>query len=186
MDSGNVANPHEHPRAGTTDVERLYKVAFDLPENLARWARASTERLWTEKTPVRMESRVCNVPFYVKGIALGDIVRVRADNERRELVFEEFVAPSGHSTVRLIILDKTELDRIGSLLKKFECAWEVDGSGILWAIDVPPAVAYDTLLIALMQLKEAGKIEIEESAVAQGHRKGLDTLGQSGGLPTGG
>ncbi|WPO74131.1 DUF4265 domain-containing protein [Streptomyces sp. KN37] len=69
----------------------------------AHWARASAERLWTGKTSVKIEVQVRNTPFYVKGVAFGDVVRVRADRERRELVFEEFISESGHSAVRIII-----------------------------------------------------------------------------------
>ncbi|WP_371797140.1 DUF4265 domain-containing protein [Streptomyces sp. NBC_01718] len=59
-----------------------------------------------------MEVQVRNTPFYVKGIAVGDIVRVRADHERREFVFEEFVSESGHSTVRIIIKDDDAGDMV--------------------------------------------------------------------------
>ncbi|MFD6093045.1 DUF4265 domain-containing protein [Oerskovia sp. NPDC060338] len=41
------------------------------------------ERLWTEKS-ARLEVRVLNVPFYVRGISFGDVVRIRPDHERRE------------------------------------------------------------------------------------------------------
>ncbi|WP_407566315.1 DUF4265 domain-containing protein [Streptomyces sp. 184] len=153
--------------------ERLYKVAFDLPEKTAHWARASAERLWAGKTSVRMEVQVRNTPFYVKGVAFGDIVRVRADHERRELVFEEFVSESGHSAVRVIIKGDGMGGEVDTMLRAFDCSWEIDATGSLWAVDVPPHVDYASMRTALLRIVSEGKIGIEESALARAHRDGL-------------
>jgi hypothetical protein len=153
--------------------ERLYKVAFDLPEETAHWACASAERLWTGKTPVKMEVQVRNTPFYVKGVAFGDIVRVRADHERREFVFEEFVSESGHSAVRIIIKGDGVEGEVDAMLRVFDCSWEIDATGFLWAINVPPHVDYASMRNALLRIASEGKIGIEESALARAHRSGL-------------
>lgn len=131
--SGGDSAPQSKP-------ERLYKVAFGLPDETADWARASAERLWTGKTSVQMEVQVRNTPFYVKGIAFGDIVRVRADHERREFVFEEFVKESGHSTVRILIKGDDAGGVLDAMFRSFECSWEIDATECLWAIDVPPHI----------------------------------------------
>ncbi|MFI1886662.1 DUF4265 domain-containing protein [Streptomyces jumonjinensis] len=164
--SGGESSPESKP-------ERLYKVAFDLPDETADWAHASAERLWTGKTSVKMEVQVRNTPFYVKGIAFEDIVRVRADHGRRELVFEGFVSESGHSTVRIIIKDDDAGDTVDAMLRSFECSWEIDTTGHLWAIDVPPHVDYASMRISLLRLADEGKIGIEEGALARTHRDGL-------------
>ncbi|MER7759868.1 DUF4265 domain-containing protein [Streptomyces sp. NPDC097619] len=156
--------------------ERLYKVAFDLPDEIADWANASSERLWTGKTSVQMEVQVRNTPFYVKGIAFGDIVRVRADHERRELVFEEFVSEAGHSTVRIIIKEDDARSVVDDMLRSFKVSWEIDASGFLWAIDVPPHVDYSSMRAALLRVAGEGKIGIEEGALARARR---DELGLS-------
>ncbi|MBD0741886.1 hypothetical protein BG418_10370 [Streptomyces sp. CBMA152] len=122
---------------------------------------------------MQMEVQVRNTPFYVKGIAFGDIVRVRADHERRELVFDEFVSESGHSTVRVIIKDYDVADAVGIMLRDFECSWEIDTTGYLWAIDVPPTVDYASVRAALLRDADEGKIGIEEGALARAHRHGL-------------
>ena len=153
--------------------ERLYKVAFDLPVETAHWANVPTERLWTEKTSVKMEVRVRNVPFYVKGVAFGDIVRVRADHKRRELVFEDFVSESGHSAVRIIIKGSGVRAEADAMLRAFDCSWEIDITGSLWAIDVPPHVDYASMRNSLLCLAGSEGIGIEESALARAHRSGL-------------
>src|SRR5881392_3705677 len=93
----------------------------------------------TESQPFQIERSV-NTPFYLKGLAFGDVVRVRPDHERRELVFEEFLAESGHSTVRVVVKEAGAEPGLSDLLLGFGCSWEIDSSGILWAVDVPPEV----------------------------------------------
>ncbi|MGW6904843.1 DUF4265 domain-containing protein [Streptomyces sp. NPDC054940] len=173
MSSETSSNPSGGESVPASKPERLYKVAFDLPDETADWADASAERLWAGKTSVLMEVEVRNTPFYVKGIAFGDIVRVRADHERRELVFEEFVSESGHSTVRVIINDEDARDMVDAMLRSYECAWEIDATGYLWAIDVPPHVDYASMRIALLRVADEGKIGIEEGALARARRHGL-------------
>ncbi|MFG2146852.1 DUF4265 domain-containing protein [Streptomyces sp. NPDC048696] len=173
MSSETSSNPSGSESVSAGKPERLYKVAFDLPDETADWAHASSERLWTGKTSVQMEVQVRNTPFYVKGIAFGDIVRVRADHERREFVFEEFVSEAGHSTVRIIIKDDDARAILDAMLRSFECSWEIDATGYLWAIDVPPYVDYASMRFALLGVADEGKIGIEEGALARAHRDGL-------------
>ncbi|WP_079038882.1 DUF4265 domain-containing protein [Streptomyces sp. NBRC 110028] len=174
MSSETSSNPSGGEPTPSSKPERLYKVAFDLPDETADWAHASSERLWTGKTSVQMEVQVRNTPFYVKGIAFGDIVRVRADHERREFVFEEFVSESGHSTVRIVIKDDDARDMVAAMLHSFQCSWETYSTGHLWAIDVPPHVDYVSMRAALLGVADEGKIGIEEGALARAHRDGLE------------
>lgn len=173
MSSENSSDPSDSESAPESKPERLYKVAFDLPDETADWAHASTERLWTGKTSAKMEVQVRNIPFYVKGIAFGDIIRVRADHERREFVFEAFVSESGHSTIRIIIKGDDARGMLDTVLHSFACSWEIDTSGLLWAIDVPPHVDYGAMRVTLLRLASEGKIGIEEGALASAHRDGL-------------
>lgn len=174
MSTESSSNPSGGESASEGKPERLYKVAFDLPDETAHWARASAERLWTGKTSVKMEVQVRNTPFYVKGVAFGDIVRVRADHERREFVFEEFVSESGHSAVRIIIKGEGVGEEVDATLRTFDCSWEIDATGSLWAIDVPPHVDYASMRTALLQIASEEKIGIEEGALARAHRDGLE------------
>jgi Domain of unknown function (DUF4265) len=173
MSSEMSSDPSGGDSVPESKPERLYKVAFDLPDETADWARASAERLWTGKTSVLMQVQVRNTPFYVKGVAFGDIVRVRADHERREFVFEEFVSESGHSTVRIIIKDDDAGGMLGAMLRSFDCSWEIDTTGYLWAIDVPLHVDYASMRVSLLRLANEGKIGVEEGALARAHRVGL-------------
>ena len=149
--------------------ERLYEVAFDLPDDVADWACASSERLWSEKTDVPLQAQIRSIPFYVRGISFGDTVIVRVDHTRRELVFDHVVARSGHSTVRVILRVADAEGRVAELLHQFDCPWETNATGLLWAIDVPPAVNYLALTNALIALREEGAIGVQEGSVAKNH-----------------
>jgi hypothetical protein len=151
------------------DGENLYQVVFDLPDDIAAWAPGGSERLWVAKTPVQLEVEVRNTPFYFKGVSYLDRVRVRIDHERRELVYDEFVAESGHSTVRIVLMDPHVGADVRELLDRFGCTWEIEAGERLWAIDVPPSVGYEALLADLDKLLEAGKIEIQEAALSRAH-----------------
>ncbi|WP_372663232.1 DUF4265 domain-containing protein [Amycolatopsis kentuckyensis] len=153
----------------STGEEALYQVVFDLPDDIAAWAPGTSERLWAAKTSVRLEVEVRNTPFYFKGISYRDRVRVRIDHERRELVFDEFVAESGHSTVRVILMDPGGAAAVAELLDGFGCTWEIDAGERLWVIDVPPSADYDAVLAELVKLLEAGKIEVQEAALSEAH-----------------
>jgi hypothetical protein len=148
----------------------LYKIAFDLPEDVAAWAPAGVERLWARKTAVQFEVAIENIPFYVKGISCGDIVRVRPDHDRRELVFERLVSRSGSSTVRLIVKDESVVDDVESLLRQRGLAWEIDGTGYLWAVDVPRDVEYAPVRTALVEMMSQGYLDIEEAVLVGAHR----------------
>ncbi|MFY7632068.1 DUF4265 domain-containing protein [Streptomyces sp. NY05-11A] len=150
---------------------KLFKVAFDLNDDGSGWPPVSVERLWGEKTDVRFEVRVVNTPFFVPGISFGDLVRVRADHERRELVYEGFGAESGHSTVRIIFMRSNVRESMERRLLEVGCSWEtVRKFENLMAVDIPPDVGYGELRQWLLEHLDSGDIEIQESAISVVHR----------------
>lgn len=153
---------------------KMFKVAFDLESERADWPPVSVERLWGEKTEVKYEIRVANTPFFARGIAFGDLIRVRPDNERRELVFESFTSESGHSTIRVIFLDKGERESVEEKFRASGCNLSSSHSfASLIAVDVPPLVNYEKLRQWLLRKVESEVIEIQESAISTIHRRQL-------------
>lgn len=165
-----MTNSETSSDGGAGNEERLFKIAFDLPDDITSYALVPTERLLGAKTDVKMEVEIRNVPFYVKSIAYGDIVRVRVDNDRRELVFETFVAESGHSTIRVLLKRDSVASELRSVLRRFGCDWEIDVNKVLWAVDVPAAADYRGLMGALEELADAGAIGVQEAAISTTHR----------------
>ena len=52
-----------------------------------------------------------NIPFFVRGVSLADVVRAEATTDR-ELWFKEVVHPSAHTTLRVIVFE-TEARTLG-------------------------------------------------------------------------
>jgi Domain of unknown function (DUF4265) len=156
---------------------KMFKVAFDLQPERPNWPPVSVERLWGEKTAVKFEIRVVNTPFFARGVAYGDLVQVRADHERRELVFEKFTSESGHSTVRIILMGAGARDEVESKLGEAGCSWEgAEQFASLLAVDVPPAVDYRPLRDWLRARAGDGTIEFQESAISSNHRAQLPSF----------
>ncbi|MBT2482038.1 DUF4265 domain-containing protein [Streptomyces sp. ISL-94] len=150
---------------------KTFKVAFDLEAEGADWPPVSVERLWGEKTDVRFEIRVLNTPFFVRGIAFGDLIAVRPDHERRELVYESFTAESGNSTVRIIFMRNGDRRVIENGLREAGCSWEsISEFANLVAVDIPADIDYRKLRKWLLAKVESQDIELQESAVSAVHR----------------
>lgn len=107
---------------------KLFKIAFDLAAEDEKWSRISVERLWGEKTAVKFEIRVINTPFFVRGIAYGDLIRVRPNRDRRELVFDSFTAESGHSAICILINEGDVREGIQRTIEDYGCSWELGRS----------------------------------------------------------
>jgi hypothetical protein len=152
----------------------MFEVAFDLDSERADWPPVSVERLWGEKTEAKYEIRVVNTPFFARGIAFGDLIRVRPDSERRELVFESFTSESGHSTIRVIFLEKGEKESVEEKFRAVGCNLSsLRGFASLIAVDIPPSVNYAGLRKWLLRKVESEVVEIQESAISAIHRRQL-------------
>ncbi|MFE6172381.1 DUF4265 domain-containing protein [Streptomyces sp. NPDC056464] len=168
-----MAEPAERPVSATG--AKLFKVAFDLDAEHANWPPVPVERLWGEKTDVRFEIRVVNTPFFARGISYGDLIRVRPDHERRELVFESFTSESGHSTIRVVFLRSGVRDPVEHRIRDAGCGWNtVRGVKNLLAVDIPPTVGYDELRRGLVERVDSGDLEFQESALSAIHRRQLN------------
>ncbi|MEU6505505.1 DUF4265 domain-containing protein [Streptomyces sp. NPDC046942] len=152
----------------------MFKVAFDLESEGSDWPPVSVERLWGEKTKVKYEIRLLNTPFFARGVAYGDLIQVRPDHERRELVFEKFTSESGHSTVRIILIDSEARGGIESKLREAGCSWEsAEQFAPLLAVNIPPEVEYRELREWLCARVSEGIVDLQESAISSHHRAQL-------------
>jgi hypothetical protein len=116
------------------------KVHFDLPRDDADWPPVDVESLWAETVSGDVV-RLTNVPWFVRGIANGDLVRVKPDADG-VLWATEHVEWSGNCTIRVVPFSSGPLR--GSrqrVLDAFE-PFGVTGEGIqqygLVALEVPP------------------------------------------------
>jgi len=135
------------------------------------------ERLWGERTDVKLELRLVNTPFFARGVSFGDRVQVRADHDRRELVYEKFTGESGHSTVRIVLMNPKSRGEVESRIQDAGCSWEgADQFKALLAVDIPPTVDYCSFREWLSARNDHGTIEFQESAISSVHRAQLPSF----------
>ncbi|MDU0290437.1 DUF4265 domain-containing protein [Saccharothrix longispora] len=149
----------------------MFRVAFDLPQVSATWPPFNTERIWARKTSAPYQLEVRNIPFFVKDLACGDIIRAKPDHDRRELVFDSLVKHSGHSTIRIIVRGGTS-SRCGEILglfRSYECPFEFTNVDFHFAVDIPGNVDYPSLRGVLVEMVEQELVEVEEAFIAPGH-----------------
>lgn len=163
-----MATANGQQTSGTSRT--TFEVAFDLLPEAPDWPPVAVERLWGERTAVDSELRLLNVPFFARGVAYGDLVHVRPDHDRRELVFERLNGESGHSTVRITLLDGRARRDVQDRLRAAGCSWETAAQfAALLAVDVPADGDYRALRDWLTARSGEGAIEFQESAISARH-----------------
>ncbi|MFJ2949818.1 DUF4265 domain-containing protein [Streptomyces sp. NPDC087226] len=116
------------------------KVHFRMEVDEDGWPPASIESLWAVKLgngTVRLD----NTPWFVRGVASGDIIRVELEDDG-VLYARETIQPSQNCTIRLIVLkDEGSAAARQTVLETFH-RLGTTGEGIerfrLVALDVPP------------------------------------------------
>ena len=165
------ADGHDQTRRTT------FEIAFDLTPQTPTWPPVAVERLWGVRTAVPSEVRLLNVPFFARGVAYGDLVHVRPDHDRRELVFERLNGESGHSVLRVAILRKGARGQVEGHLRRAGCLWETTAKfPALLAVDVPPDADYPALRAWLEALAVERVVEFQESAISALHLDRLPSL----------
>ena len=150
----------------------MFKVAFDLQDE-GDWPPVLIERMWAEKTG-KLQLKVLNTPFFARGIAFGDLISVRPDHERRELVFDGVVSESDHSTVRVVFMSDDHREAVETRLREagFTIATLSQFESLI-AIDVPPTTDYAELRAWLLPQEADEAIGFEEGAISAVHRAQL-------------
>jgi hypothetical protein len=120
------------------------------------------ETMWAIKRDDGYE--IDNIPFYVKELALGDVVDARPDASGA-LWYSELIRPSGHSTIHLWFSREEDVESIREVLRQLGCASEVSDLPRLVAVDVPPDVSYEKIKAFLEQGEDAGRFEYQEACL---------------------
>jgi hypothetical protein len=120
------------------------------------------ETMWTVKRDDGYE--LDNIPFYVKALALGDVVSASTEADGG-LRYSSLVRATGHSTIRLWFANENDVPPVRDELKRIGCASELSDLPRLVAVDVPPAVSYATVKAYLDQGEREGKFEYQEACL---------------------
>jgi hypothetical protein len=107
--------------------------------------------------------RIDNVPFYALGISSGDSVAAEFRDEK--LILSEVVGTEGHSTLRVMVHDKSLTERLRAELKSAGCATELSNVAGFFSVDVPPEVDYPFIADLLSGYEKEEKLGYEESAL---------------------
>ncbi|WP_040835388.1 DUF4265 domain-containing protein [Nocardia brevicatena] len=152
----------------TGDVDRV-KVVFELPRDVDGWPPVGTERMWA----IRRDGdhvELNNIPFFVRGFASGDVVRVVADDEG-VLWVKEASECSDNCTIRIIpVGGGGEVEARQAVLDAFS-PLGVEGEGLarfnLVALHVPASADMRAVKQLMIQGAEDGRWHYEEGCVTE-------------------
>ncbi len=136
------------------------KIRFEV--EAASPGSVEVESLWAQ--PSDDGYKIDNVPFYVREIALGDVVSVSTESDGT-LRFTALVRPSGHSTVRLWFQDPSDVQAIRNELRTYGCESELSELPRLVAVDIPPSVPYAKVRARLEEGEASGVFEYQEACL---------------------
>jgi hypothetical protein len=132
------------------------------------WPPVASERLWAFHLGGD-RYRVDNVPWFVRDLAVGDVVRAEAPDAHSDPVFVEIVERSDHVTVRVVCFRRGPLQ--GDLARALEpfTALGVYGEGAeqygMLALDIEPSDPLPAIVATLREGVEDGSWEYEEGRI---------------------
>jgi uncharacterized protein DUF4265 len=141
----------------------LVKIHFEHLQNAdGDWPPYDTETLWAHNLGLS-RYRLDNTPWFVYGVAFGDVVSARQDREAGSLVFETVIQRSGHSTLRAMssVGSPERFEDALATLADLGCSIEYCDRALA-AIDVPREVSGESVIIGLEAASEAGILDFEE------------------------
>jgi hypothetical protein len=138
------------------------KILFEYDSGVP--GQPELESLWV--CPVPEGFKIDNIPFHVRGIAVGDIVVAEKDAGGM-LRYKELVRSSGHSTIRLWFAknDEMHIASVRQMLRGLGCASEQSELPRLVAVDVPVSVSYERIRTVLDEHEKLGDFEYEEACL---------------------
>ena len=139
------------------DPEEIFtKIVIDLPD---AEDGVGGEGIWTvEVSPGLYEVR--NSPFHTLEINYLDVVRAIAPAEDKNPVFTEVFKRGGHRAIQIVFLDQSEEAKLDVLkgINDLGASYE-NANGVLYAIDLPPEISFDSIADYLQEKQDAGLLE---------------------------
>ncbi|MCU1644716.1 MAG: hypothetical protein JWN03_4991 [Nocardia sp.] len=143
------------------------RVHFDLQVDDG-WPPVGAESMWAIPSPEPDLVALDNIPWFVRGLAIGDVVRVSADSEGL-LRMTELVAWSGNCTIRVIPFRSGPLEgNLQRVLDSFE-PLGANGEGLqqfgIVALNAPPTADISGMKQLLQQGEAAEWWTYEEGCI---------------------
>lgn len=125
--------------------------ALDIEDG---WPPVATEHVWCERTGDTYALK--NVPFFIPGLAVGDVFRAERDPVN-DCIFEfEVLRSSGHSVVWVMNNDELDFSQPQTRLAEMGCKFESFPQFFLFSIDVPVDVGRAEINALVDSLEEDG------------------------------
>ena len=140
----------------------MQKIHFRVTRDEDGYPPCDTENLWAVPDGAN-QFIIGNTPFFVHDIAIGDRIEARVQDGC--LWFHQKLSSSGHATLRLLFFQRTQVEPVREMLRNLGCSSELSHLDNLISVDIPPSVNYDDITWKLIDLKEQGICEIEESCL---------------------
>ncbi|KLD73587.1 DUF4265 domain-containing protein [Xanthomonas hyacinthi] len=138
------------------------KVVFDIKQDADGYPPVTQEGLWSRLLP-NGNFVIDNIPFYVAGISSED--EIEAESIDGELRFKKLLKPSGISTFWLILADPETNAKVRAHLEYLGCKSEYNQYIGLIAVEIPSSTPIHPFLDYIMEEKENGTLDFEESAL---------------------
>lgn len=164
--AGGVTDGQRVPETEADD--RRVRVFFDLDVDEDGWPPVATETMWARPTDEPDLFVLDNIPFFVRGLSDGDVLRAVRDEDGR-LVVTEHLASSGNCTIRVIPLSDGPLAGDKQAVLDAFAPLGVEGEGVgqfdLVALNVPPEADLDRVKGLLLRGVEDGSWDYEEGCI---------------------
>jgi hypothetical protein len=148
-------------------ADQFVKVRFELPKDEDGWPPATSEGLWALPIAPGVV-RLHNTPWFVRGVANGDLIRVRR-GEDGQWWADERLEWSGYCTIRIIPFPDGPLSGSRQRVLDAFAPLGVTGEGIeqygMVALDVPPEADLVTVKRLLQDGERDGWWAYEEGCV---------------------
>ena len=113
-----------------------------------------------------------NIPFIAKNISLGDTIKVEYDTDEKAYYFEDLVAVSGNTTVRLFFESDELIADTRKALLEYGCESEAFLARNIVAVNIPKDVDYLPVKAFLDKGEHDNKWEYEESCLEHAYQNG--------------
>ena len=138
------------------------RILFRLQKDEDGYPPHEWESLWGIKL-TDGQFQIDNIPFFVKGISLEDIVVAQYKDTEKEWHFQHIAQRSQNSAMRIIVFDSTEVAVVRNGLESLGCTTE--SMKRLLAINIPASVSIEDIDNFLQPGKVQGRLECEDASI---------------------
>ena len=141
----------------------LEKIQFSIEQDEDGYPPVCIETAWARRTQDGYYE-LNNSPFYAIDVSWKDIVDVE-QMPNGILKFKRVVRRSGHSTIRVVALEKEEKKTLQKKLEELGCSWEGGDVPSLISVDIPPHVDIEQVRNLLQEGSDNGFFDYEEASI---------------------